>query len=589
VTRILNDPADFVPQALAGFVAAHGDIVRAVDGGVVRADPGPRGSVAVVIGGGSGHYPAFAGVVGPGFASAAVCGNIFTSPSAGQAYRVAKAAHRGGGVLFSFGNYAGDVLHFGEAQDRLRAEGIDVRTVLCTDDIASAPADQIAKRRGIAGDFTVFKIAGAAAERGDDLDTVERLARRANDRTRTLGVAFDGCVFPGAEAPLFTVPAGMMSIGLGIHGEPGIRDVPVTSSAELATTLVDALLADVPADRGDRAAVIVNGLGTVKHEELFVLYGDVAARLAEAGVTIVQPEVGELVTSLDMAGASVTLLWLDDELEPLWAAPAYTAAYRKGAVGDLARGEAPIVNDSVVDASVVDGAVVDGAVAVAPVADASAWSRAAAERAVGYLAAVRRTLHEHEAELGRIDAIAGDGDHGVGMRNGIDAACDAADPSAGLARMLADAGDAWSEKAGGTSGALWAAALRALGRALDDEARDPRDRVSGGARAVLETITERGGAAVGDKTMVDALDPYVRVLTERLAEGDRVPAALEAAARAAADAAVATTALRPALGRARPLAEKSLGHPDAGATSLALIADAIAQRARTDHREEDTP
>ena len=574
MTRIMNDPADFVPQALAGFVAAHGDIVRAVDGGVVRAAPGPRGSVAVVIGGGSGHYPAFAGVVGPGFASAAVCGNIFTSPSAGQAYRVAKAAHRGGGVLFSYGNYAGDVLHFGEAQERLRDEGVDVRTVLCTDDIASAPADQVEKRRGIAGDFTVFKIAGAAAERGDDLDTVERLARRANDRTRTLGVAFDGCIFPGAEDPLFIVPEGMMSIGLGIHGEPGIRDVPVTSSAELARTLVDALLADVPADRGDRAAVIVNGLGTVKYEELFVLYGDVAALLAEAGIAIVQPEVGELVTSLDMAGASVTLFWLDDELEPLWAAPAYTAAYRKGAVSDLVR-------EGTDDGAEADGA---GDEDEAPAAEASVWSRAAAERAVGYLAAVRGTLHEHESELGRIDAIAGDGDHGVGMRNGIDAACEAANPSVGLARMLADAGDAWSEKAGGTSGALWAAALRALGRAIDDETREPRDLVGAGAEAVLATITERGGAAVGDKTMVDALDPYVRVLTERLAEGDRIPAALETAARAASDAAAATTALRPALGRARPLAEKSLGHPDAGATSLALIADTIAEHAR-----EDTP
>ena len=574
MTRIMNDPAEFVPQALAGFVAAHGDIVRAVDGGVVRAAPGPRGSVAVVIGGGSGHYPAFAGVVGPGFASAAVCGNIFTSPSAGQAYRVAKAAHRGGGVLFSYGNYAGDVLHFGEAQERLRDEGVDVRTVLCTDDIASAPADQVEKRRGIAGDFTVFKIAGAAAERGDDLDTVERLARRANDRTRTLGVAFDGCIFPGAEDPLFTVPEGMMSIGLGIHGEPGIRDVPVTSSAELARTLVDALLADVPADRGDRAAVIVNGLGTVKYEELFVLYGDVAALLAEAGIAIVQPEVGELVTSLDMAGASVTLFWLDDELEPLWAAPAYTAAYRKGAVSDLVR-------EGTDDGAEADGA---GDEDEAPAAEASVWSRAAAERAVGYLAAVRATLHENEGELGRIDAIAGDGDHGVGMRNGIDAACEAANPSVGLARMLADAGDAWSEKAGGTSGALWAAALRALGRAIDDETREPRDLVGAGAEAVLATITERGGATVGDKTMVDALDPYVRVLTERLAEGDRIPAALETAARAASDAAAATTALRPALGRARPLAEKSLGHPDAGATSLALIAGTIAEHAR-----EDTP
>ena len=271
MTRLSNDPADFVAQSLAGFAAAHADLVRAVDGGVVRRAPLEHGNVAVVVGGGSGHYPGFAGVVGAGIAAGAVCGNIFTSPSAAQAYRVAKAAERGGGVIFSFGNYAGDVLHFGEAVERLREEGIDARIVLVTDDIASAPQNEIERRRGIAGDFPVFKIAGAAAERGDSIDEVERLARKANHRTRSLGVAYSGCTFPGATEPLFTVPEGMMSIGLGIHGEPGIRDVPRGTSAELAETLVTALLEDVPEDRGGRAAGLINGLGTVKYEELFVL------------------------------------------------------------------------------------------------------------------------------------------------------------------------------------------------------------------------------------------------------------------------------------------------------------------------------
>lgn len=570
MTRLHNDPVDFVPQALAGFVAAHGDLVRAVDGGVVRAAPAARGAVALVVGGGSGHYPAFAGVVGTGMAAGAVCGNVFTSPSAGQAYRVAKAAHRGGGVLFSYGNYAGDVLHFGEAETRLRDEGIDARTVLCTDDIASAPLDELDRRRGIAGDFVVFKIAGAAAERGDPIDEVERLARLANHRTRTLGVAFGGCTFPGADEPLFTVPDGMMSIGLGIHGEPGIRDVPRTDSAELAATLVGSLLADVPEQRGDRVAVIVNGLGTVKYEELFVLYGDVAAELQSAGVTVVQPEVGELVTSLDMAGASVTLFWLDDELEPLWAAPAYTPAYRKGSV------EVTAVADAGGEASAAERAEETPEVTV--------WSKDAAAMALVYLDAAQAAVHEHEAELGRIDAIAGDGDHGVGMRTGIDAAREAADPDAGLREMLAAAGDAWSERAGGTSGALWGSMLVAIGRALDREGDEPRITAADAARAALEAVTSRGGAHVGDKTMVDALDPFVRTLDEHLASGDGLADALAAAARAATDAAAATSALRPALGRARPLAEKSLGHPDAGATSLALIATAIAETTRKEAR-----
>ncbi|MEO7121711.1 MAG: dihydroxyacetone kinase family protein, partial [Lacisediminihabitans sp.] len=339
MTKLFDDAADFASDALDGFVLANKYLVERVDGGVVRATRAAEPHVGVVIGGGSGHYPAFAGLVGKGFATGAVCGNIFTSPSAAQAYRVAARADEGRGILFSFGNYAGDVLHFGLAQDRLRAEGIDVRTVLCTDDVASAPANERHKRRGIAGDFTVFKIAGAAAERGLDLDEVERLAIAANDNTFTLGVAFSGCTFPGADAPLFTVPEGTMSLGLGIHGEPGISEHEITSAAELATLLLKPLLLERPPDAGDRLALIVNGLGTIKCEELFVLYAHVAKLLETEGLTIVEPECGELVTSLDMGGASVTLLWLTPELEALWCDPAYTPGYRKGntAGGELAR------------------------------------------------------------------------------------------------------------------------------------------------------------------------------------------------------------------------------------------------------------
>lgn len=577
MTRVLDTAEAFVQDALAGFAAVHADLVRTVDGGVVRADPLPPGRVAVVVGGGSGHYPAFAGVVGSGLAAGAVCGNVFTSPSAGQAYRVASAADAGGGVLFSYGNYAGDVLHFGAAQERLRAEGIDTRTLLVTDDIASAPPERIADRRGIAGDFVVFKVAGAAAERGDSLDEVERLAIAANHRTRTLGVAFGGCTFPGADGPLFTVPDGMMSVGLGIHGEPGIRDVPMGSAAEIAEILVSELLADVPEDRGDRVAVLVNGLGTVKYEELFVLYGQVAARLGDAGLTVVEPECGELVTSLDMAGVSVTLFWLTDELEELWRAPAYTPAYRKGLVERAAPAASAGGSDGV-RAAANGSPSVPVAPATRPAEAASPSSVERADRALELLAAMRATLHEHEEELGRIDAIAGDGDHGVGMRRGIDAALAAAATSrdAGLSAALRAAGEAWSEIAGGTSGALWGAALASLAPTLDRDDLSTA-QVAAAARAALDTLVRLGRAKVGDKTMVDALVPYVERLEAAAAAGLPPAESLAAAAAEATAAARATSALRPALGRARPLAERSLGHPDAGATSLALVLTTIAR------------
>ncbi|WP_084789318.1 dihydroxyacetone kinase family protein, partial [Saccharomonospora iraqiensis] len=332
MTRLYDDPATFSDDMVAGFVTAHPDRVRRVPGGVVRATRPHRGKVAVVTGGGSGHYPAFCGTVGPGFADGAVVGNIFTAPSAEDAYSVARAAERGGGVVFSFGNYAGDTLNFGLAVDRLRGDGIAAHTVVVTDDVASAPAGARDRRRGVAGDFVVFKVAAAAAEEGYDLAEVVRVAEHANARTRSLGVAFDGCTLPGGDDPLFTVPAGRMGLGLGIHGEPGISEQALPSAAELAQTLVDGVLADAPEAASGRVTAILNGLGATKYEELFVTYRTVARLLAEAGLEVVAPEVGELVTSLDMAGCSLTLTWLDDELERLWQAPADTPAYRKGTV-----------------------------------------------------------------------------------------------------------------------------------------------------------------------------------------------------------------------------------------------------------------
>jgi D-erythrulose 4-kinase len=563
MTRVIDTVDDFADDAVDGLVEVYGRYVRRVDGGVVRSVPAAAGTVAVVIGGGSGHYPAFAGLVGPGFAAGAVCGNVFTSPSSGQAHRVATAAQRGGGVLFSYGNYAGDVLHFGLAAQRLRADGIDVRTVLVTDDIASAPADDTTLRRGIAGDFAVFKIAGAAAERGDSLDEVERLARRANDRTRTLGVAFSGCTLPGATEPLFTVPEGQMSIGLGIHGEPGIRDVPLASASELADQLVSTLLEGRPEGAGTRVGVILNGLGSVSYEELFVVFRSVGGLLRKAGLELVEPEVGELVTSLDMGGLSLTLVWLDDELEPLWTAAAATPAYRKGEV---------MIGD-------VQQAVAERAIADTEHPPESAAMTRLVPAVVDAIMRVRVTLEAHEEELGRIDAIAGDGDHGIGMSRGIAAADDAAhcaaDRGAGAFAVLTGAADAWSERAGGTSGALWAAAISAAATALRDADEVTAASAADAADAALSAVQGLGRAEVGDKTMVDAFAPFATTLRARVDADLPLREAWADAAAEARAAAAATAELTPRLGRARPLAERSVGSPDAGAVSFAYIVESL--------------
>ncbi len=568
MTRLYDDPARFAEDLLEGFLDVHAERVVGIPGGVVRAAETPSGKVAVVVGGGSGHYPAFCGVVGPGFADGAVVGNIFTSPSTQEAYSVGKAAAGDAGLIFSTGNYAGDVMNFTLAQQRLQAEGVDTRVVFVTDDIASAPVTEIAKRRGIAGDFVVFKVAGAAAEAGYSLDEVERVARHANDRTRTLGVAFAGCTMPGADHPLFEVPAGQMGVGLGIHGEPGVSEAPLPSAADLAERLVQGVLAEAPADDSKRVGAILNGLGTTKYEELFVVWRTAAKLLREAGYTVVEPEVGELVTSLDMAGCSLTLVYLDEELERFWTAPADTPAYRKGSLGAGSSAPRRVVDDSA-DASAV-------------VAEATEVSRQAAAVAVSSLAAMKDAIVAAEDELGRIDAVAGDGDHGRGMVKGVSAAAEAAGEAAGngagVESVLAAAGDAWAAKAGGTSGVLWGAALRAVGARLGDQSETiGRADVAAAVGEGLGALQTLGKAKVGDKTMLDSLVPFVEALQQKVGEGTELATAWAEAAEISEQAAQDTAQLRPQIGRARPLAERSLGTPDAGAISMALCLRTIGQ------------
>ncbi len=559
MTRIFQQPATFTEDMLEGFVDLHSQYVVRVPGGVVRATDGAP-KVAVVIGGGSGHYPAFCGLVGPGFADGAVVGNIFTSPSAADAASVARAANAGRGVLLITGNYAGDVLNFKQAISALTAEGIEARFIVVTDDIASAPADEQAARRGIAGDFIVFKAAAAAAANDYDLDAVVQVANHANDRTRSLGVAFDGCTLPGADSPLFTVPKGRMALGLGIHGEPGIVERQVPTAAELAALFVDGILADPPQCGDTKLAVILNGLGATKYEELFLLWGHIAPRLRAAGYELCEPEVGELVTSLDMAGCSLTLAWLDEELERFWRAPADTPAYRKGRQDSqrpLARPRRERVTTCATEHTQQRTTT-------------DATSRQCADTVLKALEAIRACMEEHAEELGRLDAVAGDGDHGRGMVKGTTAAVEAATQAwaanAAAGDMLCAAGDAWAASAGGTSGALWGAILVRLGERFADKPID----VAGAVRDAYEAASSLGGAKPGDKTMLDAFLPFSEELSLATASGQNLGIAWANASACSEQAARDTAPLRPAIGRARPLADRSVGHPDPGAISFAL-------------------
>jgi dihydroxyacetone kinase len=567
MTYLFNNPTKFADELIEGYVAAHRNQIRLVEGGVIRSHKAKPGQVVLVIGGGSGHYPAFGGFVGLGLAHGAAMGNVFAAPSAQQICNVALTVNAGGGILFCYGNYAGDVLNFNQAQERLRAMGIDVRTVVITDDIASAPLTEKHKRRGIAGTLPVFKAAAVAADAEKSLDEVFRIATDANDRVRTLGVAFSGCTLPGANKPLFEVATGMMEVGMGIHGEPGLYRINAPTADDLANMLVNKLLAEIPSiilnPDTARIGVILNGLGTVKYEELFVVYRQVDRLLFERGLTIVQPIVGELITSFDMAGLSLTLFWINDELEQTWIAPADTPAFYRSNIAYSSI-------DTIEASSHRNKRLLE---------IGSISSQSAAALAFLALKAASEAINEMSEELGRLDAIAGDGDHGIGMQRGIAAAVAAAKEArvarTGVGTLLKAAGDAWSDRAGGTSGALWGIILRNLGDALGDEITPDTSAVAVGIASALRDVINRGKAQLGDKTLVDVLHPFSAALTMTASQGLSIVDSWAIATDIANEAAQATKNLRPRIGRARPHAEQSLGTPDPGAISMALIICAI--------------
>jgi dihydroxyacetone kinase DhaK subunit len=332
VKKLINDPEAFVEEMLDGLLLAHPDELRAASDdrrALVRADAPVAGQVGIVTGGGSGHLPVFLGYVGRGLCSGVAIGNVFSSPSAEQVFAATKATDGGAGVLYLYGNYGGDVFNFDLAADLAEVEDIETATVLVTDDVASAPPEKADTRRGVAGMVLVYKCAGAAAEQGRSLAEVAAVATAANAATRSMGVGLSPTILPAAGKPTFELAEGEMELGIGIHGEPGTRRGTLETADAVTEQLVSALVEDLGLTGGDRVAVLVNGMGATPLEELYVVYRKVHQLLTAAGVTIHRPYVGEYATSLEMAGASITLMRLDDELAALLDAPASSPFFRQ--------------------------------------------------------------------------------------------------------------------------------------------------------------------------------------------------------------------------------------------------------------------
>ena len=330
--KIINEPASFVDEFVEGILLAHPDLLKTPSDDrriLVRADAPVAGKVGIITGGGSGHLPLFKGYVGRGLCDGVAIGNVFSSPSSAQVLEATKAVSGGAGVLYLYGNYGGDVFNFDLATDMAELEGIRTVTVLGRDDVASQPKERSADRRGVAGIMFAFKAAGAAAERGDSLDEVAAVAEDIIDNTATMGIGLSPTILPTTGKPSFELDDGEMEVGIGIHGEPGFHRGALETADQIAERLMDRLVADLGVASGDRVAVLVNGMGATPLEELYLLFRRVHQLLAEKGISIDKNYVGEYATSLEMAGASISLLALNDERLALLNAPAESPFFKE--------------------------------------------------------------------------------------------------------------------------------------------------------------------------------------------------------------------------------------------------------------------
>lgn len=328
--KVINNPENFVEEVIEGIILAYGDKLRLLNGDtrvILRNPPAREGKVAIVTGGGSGHLPVFLGYVGQGMLDGCAVGNVFASPSSQKMVEMIKAVNMGAGVLCLYGNYGGDNLNFDMACEMADFEGIRTKTVRVRDDVASSPPGLAEKRRGVAGMVYAFKVAGAAAEAGLDLDGVAAVAQKALDNIRTMGVALSPCVVPQVGKPTFSINEDEIEIGMGIHGEPGIEVRKMMTADDISALILGKITAELDLPPGSEVSIMINGLGATPLEELLIVYRAVAKQLLQKGIKVFMPHIGEFATSMEMAGLSVTVFRLDGELKGYLRAPGTTPFY----------------------------------------------------------------------------------------------------------------------------------------------------------------------------------------------------------------------------------------------------------------------
>ncbi|MCR4660697.1 MAG: dihydroxyacetone kinase subunit DhaK [Clostridia bacterium] len=597
--KIMNTPETFVYDMCHGLALAHPELEFVEKFKIVKKKEINPNKVSLISGGGSGHEPAHAGFVGKGMLDCAVCGDVFASPSQVQIYNAIKSVATEKGVLLIVKNYSGDCMNFnGAMADVIEDEGVKVDAVYVNDDIAVKDSLYTVGRRGVAGTVFVHKCAGAAAEQGKDLAEVKRVAQKVIDNVRSFGFAFTSCTPPAKGTPIFEISDEDMEFGVGIHGEPGRKREKVQSSDVLAERIVKDLVEDVKVAKGDKVALLINGFGATPLSELYLFNYSVSKELDKLGIGIHKTVVGNFMTSLDMAGASVSILKLDDETCGLIDYPVSTPALTWGAaMGEQAEAAVEAMNAIAKALGVTPAATGSSAkakkAAAAKVEEAAVYevkgtpkigetiNTAAFVKVVEKMADV---IIENEVPFCDADKM-GDGDFGMSIAKGFkQLKVDWATRKKGnVGEFLVSCSEIIKEYCGGASGPIWGSAFKYAGKSVlgkeEVSLQDIADLFQAANTGVYETGKRSfgRGAVVGDKTLVDALKPCADALTEAAKAGKSLNEGLDLGAKAAVAGANETAKVSAKMGRAGTVGERSIGYPDAGAYGLGVIFTELAK------------
>lgn len=578
--KIINAAGHVVSEMCHGLVLAHPSLRWDPQYQIISRAVRAEDKVALISGGGSGHEPAHAGFVGTGMLDAAVCGDVFASPSQIQIYRAIRAAANPKGVLLIVKNYSGDIMNFKNAMALAQEDGIQVDYVKVDDDIAVQDSLYTVGRRGVAGTLFVHKLAGAAAEQGKSLPEVKAIAEKAVSRIKTLGFAYTSCTVPSKGTPTFSLLDDEMEYGVGIHGEPGICREKVISADALAARMVEALVCELHPQEGAELALMVNGLGGTPQMELYILNRAVRAELDRRNLNVDFSLVGSYMTSLEMQGASITLLHLDDELKTLLHAPCDTPAWKLTGAATAAAWFTPEAADEAGHAPVHYELETD-----------AAWSRLSGnclslQNIIYLVDTMSDCIIRNEVPFCELDSHAGDGDFGMSVAKGFRCLKEQWQSilahSDTIGAFLDQSALVIMEHCGGASGPIWGSAFRAASRSAGSKsvltATETAELLQAAVRGI-QTTGERSfgrGAVVGDKTLIDALVPFADTWSRLAPTGASILEIAHEAAKSAVAGAAATEKIVARMGRAGTVGERSLGYPDAGAYALGVIFTACA-------------